>query len=64
MIHHRHIEITNMKSALTALEHVIVLSKPRLSASEAEAQMDDYDDHLRALVEKTRAAIRILEMAE
>ena len=64
MIHHRHIEITNMRQALTALEHVIVLSKPRLTVSEAEAQMDDYADHLDALVEKTQAAIRILEMSE
>ena len=64
MIHKRHIEITNMKSALTALEHVIVLSKPRLSVDDAEAQMDDYADHLDALVEKTKAAIRILETAE
>ena len=39
-------------------------AKSPLSVDDAEAQMDDYDDHLRALVEKTQAAIRILETAE
>ena len=57
-------ELHSLRKALHALEEVQYLTRPCLTVSEAEAQMDDYDDHLRALVEKTRAAIRILEMAE
>ena len=57
-------ELFHLRMALDALGDVETLTKPRLSVPAAEAQMDDYDDHLRALVEKTKAAIRILEIAE
>ena len=56
-------ELHSLRKALHALEEVQYLTKPPLSVYDAEAQMDDYDDHLRALVEKTKAAIRILEQA-
>ena len=57
-------ELHSLRKALHALEEVQYLTRPRLTVAEAEAQMDDYDDHLRALLEKTQAAIRILENAD
>ena len=57
-------ELHSLRKALHALEEVQYLTRPCLTVAEAEAQMDDYDDHLLTLVEKTQAAIRILEMAE
>ena len=56
-------ELHSLRKALHALEEVQYLTRPCPTVDEAEAQMDDYDDHLRALVEKTKAAIRILEGA-
>ena len=56
-------ELFHLRMALDALGDVETLTKSPLSVDDAEAQMDDYDDHLRVLVEKTKAAIRILEEA-
>ena len=57
-------ELHSLRKALEALEEVQYLTRPCLTVAEAEAQMDDYDDHLPRTIEKTKALIRILENAD
>ena len=54
-------ELRAMKEALGALYKVKRLVPSSMCFDEAEAQMDDYADHLGALLEKTEAAIEVLE---